>query len=50
VVVLPPHRFKQALKVVEDGFRFDVTDVDSAPKSAANKAPMPAAGESTTKK
>jgi hypothetical protein len=29
----------QALKGVEDGFRFDVTDVDSAPKGAANKTP-----------
>jgi hypothetical protein len=40
----------QALKVVEDGFRFDVTDIDSAPKSAANKEPMPAAGATTAKK
>jgi hypothetical protein len=29
----------QALKAVEDGYRFDVTDFDSAPKGAANKTP-----------
>jgi hypothetical protein len=33
----------QALKSVEDGYRFDVTDVDSAPKGAANKTPKVAA-------
>ena len=27
----------QALKSVEDGYRFDVTDVDAGPKGAANK-------------
>ena len=32
----------QALKGVEDGFRLDVTDVDSAPKGAANKTPKAA--------
>ncbi len=29
----------QALKGVEDGYRFDVTDVDAGPEGAANKTP-----------
>ena len=32
----------QALKGVEDGFRFDVTDVDATPKGATNKIPKKA--------
>jgi hypothetical protein len=40
----------QALKGVEDGFRYDVTDVDSAPKSAKNKEPMPMTGSTSAKK
>jgi soluble cytochrome b562 len=40
----------QALKSVEDGFRFDVTDIDSAPKSASNKVAPPASASASVKK
>ena len=40
----------QALKGVEDGYRFDVTDFDAAPKGAANKTPKAAATSATAKK
>jgi hypothetical protein len=39
----------QALKGVEDGYRFDVTDVDAAPKGAANKTHKAAAASATQK-
>jgi len=41
---------KQALKGVEDGYRFGVTDVEAAPKDAANKTPNAAATSATAKK
>jgi hypothetical protein len=40
----------QTLKGVEDGFRFDVTDADSAPKSANKTMPHPASPSAPAKK
>jgi hypothetical protein len=40
----------QALKGVEDGYRFDVSDVDAGPKGAANKTPKTASISATQKK
>jgi hypothetical protein len=40
----------QALKGVEDGIRFDVTSVDSAPKKAANETAKPASMSAPEKK
>jgi hypothetical protein len=40
----------QALKGVEDGFRFDVTDVDSTPKKAASETSKPATTTASAKK
>jgi hypothetical protein len=35
---------------VEDGFRFDVTDVDATPKTAANKTSKPATTSTSANK
>src|SRR5665213_906287 len=40
----------QALKSVEDGYRFDVTDLDATPKGAANKTSKAATISATAKK
>ena len=40
----------QALKGVEDGFRFDVTEGDATPKKAANNASKPAASSASVQK
>jgi hypothetical protein len=40
----------QALKGVEDGFRFDVTEADATPKKAANNTSKPAASSASVQK
>jgi hypothetical protein len=40
----------QALKAVEDGLRFDVTNVDATPKKAANETSKPPTATAVAKK
>jgi len=44
------YQANQSLKSVEEGFRFDVTDVDAVPNKAANKMSKAETTSASTKK